>query len=438
MDSGLIPEFTQIKNHCDIHCRPIYGTVSSGNLCFPRKLNRRLGVYHYNYLYIFVNHYLEILLKNIGKILTLLSLPLQVLLLRMVADRPLWVEHFYTGAVYKYLSQGLRFAFGGLSLPLGQLLFYSLIAGVLVWIGGLVKMRLKKKIGRKQFALDFAFGAIAIVSGFYFLFNSMWGLNYYRQPIQEIVKLDTKVFSTTELEAMSARLIELTNQSRSRLTPDNYNPLLYPLSHEQILAQAPEGYRPLAQKYPALLYSQQSVKSVFVPELMSYFGLAGIYFPFTGEANINMDPPPYMLPETVCHEMAHQIGFASEDEANFVSYLACELSPEPAFQYSGNLMAMRYTLNRLYWEDSTTYYRQIQNLSPGVKCDLEVTRNYWNGFENPIEVAGRVINDLFLKSNNQTEGVRSYNRVVELLMGEYRKNGLVYEQSQKQVFVSQK
>ena len=364
-----------------------------------------------------------------------LSLPVQVLLLQMVASRPLGVEQFYTGTVYKYLSLGLRFAFGWFPLPLGQFLFYSLIAGVLVWIGSLVKKLLKKKIGKKQFALDFGFGAMAILAGFYFLFNFMWGLNYYRQPVQEITQLDTKAFTATELEAMSARLIELTNQSRRQLTADTLNQLLYPLSHEQILAKAPQGYGPLAQQYPALLYKQPSVKSVFIPQLMSYFGITGIYFPFTGEANVNMDPPPYLLPETVCHEMAHQIGIASEDEANFVSYLACRQNPEPAFQYSGNLMAMRYSLNRLYFEDSTAYYRQVQTLSPGVICDLEVTRNYWNNFENPIEVVGRAIHDLFLKANNQTEGVRSYSRVVELLMGEYRKNGLVYQPPQKQAVV---
>jgi hypothetical protein len=380
----------------------------------------------------------EILLKKIGKTVVVLSLPLQVLMLSVVSDQQLWVEQFYTGAVYKYLSLGLRFAFGWLPLPLGQFLFYGLITGVLVWISWLIKRLLKKTIGRKQFALDFAFGAIAILSGFYFLFNTMWGLNYYRQPIQKIVHLDTAKFTRSELAAMSARLIELTNQSRRRLTTDTLSPLLFPLNHEQILAKAPQGYVPLAKQYPVLRYEQPSVKSVLVPELMSYVGISGIYFPFTGEANVNMDPPPFLLPETVCHEMAHQIGIASEDEASFVAYLACQRNAEPTFQYSGNLMAMRYTLNRLYWEDSATYNRQLKTLSPGVIRDLEVTRNYWNSFENPLEIASRAIHDLFLKANNQTEGVRSYSRVVELLMGEFRKNGLVYKEGQKEEVVFQK
>ncbi len=363
--------------------------------------------------------------------LVVLSLPLQVLLLKVAAGQPDWVEHFYTGTFFKYLSQSLRFAFGWLAFPVGQFVFYGLIAGVLIWVCRLLQKLLQKKIGKKQFALDFAFGVIAIIAGFYFLFNAMWGLNYYRHPVHKITQLDTSAFSKTELRDMSARLIALSNQSRRQLTADTLSPLHFPLSHKQILDKAPLGFKPLSQKYPALSYVQPSVKSVLVPQLMSYFGIAGIYFPFTGEANVNMDPPPYLLPETVCHEMAHQIGIAPEDEANFVAYLACQLNPEPAFQYSGNLMAMRYTMNRLYWEDSTTYYQHLQTLSPGVICDLEAARTYWNSFDNLIEAAGRVLHHLFLKANNQTEGVRTYSRVVELLMGEYRKNGLVYRGERK-------
>ncbi|KAA9345874.1 DUF3810 domain-containing protein [Adhaeribacter soli] len=360
-----------------------------------------------------------------------------MLLLQLVTKNTEWIEQFYTGSFYKHLSLALRITSGWTPFPLGQFLLYSFIAGILFWIAWLVKKLLKKTIGKRQFALDFGFGTLTIISGFYFLFNFMWGLNYYRRPVHEIVKLDTKDFTRTELAEMSARLIEMANESRRQLTSDSLIHFSYPLSHEQILAKAPLGYDPLAQKYPELLYERPSVKSALAPEIMSYLGIAGIYFPFTGEAYVNMDPPPYLLPETVSHEMAHQIGIASESEANFVAFLACQLHPEPAFRYAGSLLGVRYTLNRLYQEDSSAYYRHREMLSPGVICDLEATRNYWNSFDNPIEIAGRYIHDKFLKANSQTDGVQSYSKVVDLLMGEFRKNGLVYEQPQQRELVLQ-
>jgi len=63
-------------------------------------------------------------------------------------------------------------------------------------------------------------------------------------------------------------------------------------------------------------------------------------FPFTGEANVNISMPHTSIPFTACHEMAHQIGFAREDEANFIAYIACKNHPSPDFQYSGILSAL--------------------------------------------------------------------------------------------------
>jgi len=43
-------------------------------------------------------------------------------------------------------------------------------------------------------------------------------------------------------------------------------------------------------------------------------------FPFTFEANVNVDIPPYQIPSTMLHELSHLRGFMREDEANFISY----------------------------------------------------------------------------------------------------------------------
>jgi len=44
----------------------------------------------------------------------------------------------------------------------------------------------------------------------------------------------------------------------------------------------------------------------------------------------------------VCHELAHQVGIASESEANFMGYLATTNSDNVYFNYSGYLMAVRF------------------------------------------------------------------------------------------------
>lgn len=355
-----------------------------------------------------------------------LSLPVQLLVVQLVATQPQWVERFYALQVYRYISGFLRALFGWVPVPVGQILFYAIILGLVLALSREVIRLLRRQLSLRIFLRHLSFGAVAFLSGFYFLFHVMWGLNYHRRPIHEIVRIDQGDLTGAELEALCVKLIQLTHESRNRVSRDQSKPLHLALSQQQILQQAHSGYEAAARQFPELHYSQPAVKAVWVPELMSAFGIGGIYFPFTGEANVNMDPPAFVLPETVCHEMAHQIGIASEDEANYVAYLTCRLNPHPAFQYSGNLMAMRYAMNRLAVVNPLAFERLRKTFRPGLVQDLEASRRYWESFDNPIEVIGEAIHDLFLKANDQAEGLVSYSRVVELVMGEYRKNGLEY------------
>ncbi|WP_158267587.1 DUF3810 domain-containing protein [Adhaeribacter arboris] len=362
-------------------------------------------------------------LKNI---LIYLSLPVQIVVVQIIAANPLLVEKFYTGLFYKKLSHFLRILFGDFSFPIGQILFYSLVTGLLIAIVKHIRKLILRQISFKEFGRSSLLGVFTFLSIFYFLFTGMWGLNYHRRPIEEIVQIKEEPVSKAELELLCRRLIQLTNASRQQLTQDQKHALRLPITHNQMLAQATAGFQRVAKVFPELAYAHYSVKAVYVPQVMSYFGVSGIYFPFTGEANVNMHPPAYLLPGTICHEMAHQIGFASEDEANFVSYLVCRLNPNPFFEYSGNYMALRYAMNRLRKINPRAYKKMQRYYSAGLKQDLVENRRYWESFQNPIEVFSEWFYDLFLKANDQKDGIKSYSKVVELLMGEFRKNNLNY------------
>ncbi|MDQ3290916.1 MAG: DUF3810 domain-containing protein [Bacteroidota bacterium] len=364
--------------------------------------------------------------KRTRNILIYLSLPLQIILVQVISANPLLVEKFYTGLFYKKLSEFLRILFGNFSFPIGQILFYSLVTGLLIAIVKHIRKLVLRQISLKEFAQTGLLGIFTFLSIFYFLFTGMWGLNYHRRPIQEIVQIEEEHVSKAKLEMLCRRLIQLTNASRNLLTQNQTQPLQVSISQTQMLAQATAGFQSIAKAYPELAYSHYSVKAVYVPQVMSFFGVSGIYFPFTGEANVNMHPPAYLLPGTICHEMAHQIGFASEDEANFVSYLVCRLNPDPVFQYSGNYMALKYAMNRLRKVNPKAYKKLRQYYNAGLKLDLAENRRYWESFQNPIEVFSEWFYDLFLKANDQKDGIKSYSKVIELLMGEYRKNNLNY------------
>jgi hypothetical protein len=180
------------------------------------------------------------------------------------------------------------------------------------------------------------------------------------------------------------------------------------------------GYEQAGAIYPELGGRYGKPKGLLLSAPMSYLGLAGVYFPFTGEANVNMAVPDAMLPSTMSHEMAHQRGFAREDEANYIAYLTCSLNPDPDFQYSGNLLAVVISMNMLNRYDTERYTQLQEKYSKGVREDLKYYSVFLKKHESVVGQISNDVNDLYLKSNQQVDGVYSYNRMVDLLIAESR------------------
>jgi hypothetical protein len=159
---------------------------------------------------------------------------------------------------------------------------------------------------------------------------------------------------------------------------------------------------------------------------MSKLRMTGVYSPFTIEANYNKDIPDYMIPYTICHELAHIRGFIREDEAGFIAYLACRKSPEAEFNYSGAMNALSYALSAYFREAAPEEYAALRGtIHEQALRDFAANREYWKRFSGKISEAANRANDSYLKANAQEGGVESYGRMVDLLLAEYR-IGVVY------------
>ena len=155
---------------------------------------------------------------------------------------------------------------------------------------------------------------------------------------------------------------------------------------------------------------------------MSYGGIAGIYIPYFAEANVNINQPALLIASSAAHETAHYLGVAREDEANFVSYLACTYSLDASVRYSGTMLALINCANQLYASDAELYRRLVSEYySEGMLRDLRDYNAYWDSFEGPMEEAVDNMNDNYLKFNKQENGVKSYGMMVDLLLAYYAK-----------------
>jgi len=205
-------------------------------------------------------------------------------------------------------------------------------------------------------------------------------------------------------------------------------PRRLPYSERELGKEAKKAYEVFSGEYPVFGGRYPVPKHVFFSRLMSWTEISGVFTPWTMEANVNIDISPYSIGSTMCHELAHLRGFMREDEANYISYRVCMASDCVDLQYSGTMLALIHTGNALYRQNGEKYYELYRaHVSAKVSADLAANSEYWDQFEKPVvgdTTVGEIVekvNDTYLKINDQTDGTKSYGRVVDLLLAEYKK-----------------
>lgn len=347
-------------------------------------------------------------------------LPLSILLANLTAFFPGQVEEIYSKSLYPIIGQKLSTISGWFPFSIGELivvsgfLFFSI---TLVWQG--ISL-IQKKQARKERLKNYLLNILAVISVIYFGFVMTWGLNYNRLSFAEIANYEIAPITIEELVLVCEDLITKTNTLREKVEENEHRIMRISQDKGSAFARAILGYEEASVVYSQLGGEYGQPKGVLISKVMSYAGISGIYFPFTGEANVNTLIPDSLLPCTLTHEMAHQRGFAREDEANYIAYLTASLHPHPDFQYSGTFLALRHAMNTLGQYDYEKFLDLRARYGEGVERDLAELRVFWDKHEGLFSRVSTEINDLYLKTNRQEDGVYSYNRMVDLLVAEFR------------------
>ncbi|MCT4687901.1 DUF3810 domain-containing protein [Vallitalea sp.] len=361
-------------------------------------------------------------LKSISKWSLILLLPIGILLTNIAQSSPAFIEKYYSNGIYHYISQFLSNITGIIPISIAELLIIFLIALFIYKLVRIIITLIKTKNKKRYILIDFLRKILIFISVGYFIFVLIWGLNYYRLPFSEIANLNVQDATIQELTGLCESLITEANDLRNQVQEDDNSVMYVPKGYNDIFNRAHKGYDNIADKYKELGGNYGAPKGVVFSQVMSYSGITGIYFPFTAEANVNKDRTHVLLPATACHEIAHQRGFAREDEANYIAYLTCIAHPDLDFQYSGTILALIHSMNKLYQHDTNAYYTLKATFSQGVLRDLQDNNKFWQKYSGPIDKASTKINNTYLKLNKQQDGVQSYGRMVDLLIAEYRLN----------------
>ncbi|VXB99902.1 DUF3810 domain-containing protein [Maribacter litoralis] len=342
-----------------------------------------------------------------------LTLIPQFIIVKWLATRTDLVEKYYSMGIYPIISNFFRLLFGWIPFSVGDLLYFSLSVLALLYI-----VRKRKHIWRNKLKFLENVGMVLAVT--YFTFHIMWGMNYYREPLAHKLQL-TPNKEYKDLLKFTERLIKKTNESQLQITKDSSLAVKIPYSQKEIFNKTIDGYKHLKTIHPFLAYNTPSLKKSLFSTGLTYMGYAGYLNPFTNEAQVNDLLPNFRFPFVAGHEVGHQIGYSAENETNFIGYLVTSNNKDPYFKYAAYAYALGYCLNDVRRTNKDDFERIMLNLNHGVKMNFQEMAIFWNSYENPMEPVFKSIFDTFLKANNQTEGIRSYNAVVLFLVA-YHKN----------------
>ncbi len=352
----------------------------------------------------------------------LLGLPVGLLLTLLARSGGDWVENIYAKGVHAFFENTIGRFVSLFPFSVTEWLIVLAVLGAVTYIVFVIIWLCKSRGAWKHILYRTFINVLCTASLAYFLFVITMGLSYYRTPASEYLDLEVREYSVEELQEVTLWLAERANETRAGLPEDeNGVSVLMDEDFWDTSAEAQACYNKISETYPDIGTVSARNKPMVFSKVMSSTLTLGVYFPYTFESNINVDVSDYTIPVTMCHELAHVEGFMREDEANFLGFLACMQSERPDFQYSGYMSAFTYALNRLADEDYAAAAAVAQIVEDGVIRDDVAESEYWKKYRGTVvsETTGEIY-ETYLESNNQSDGLKSYGKMLDLVIAWYQ------------------
>ncbi|WOC51361.1 hypothetical protein BPO_0714 [Bergeyella porcorum] len=326
----------------------------------------------------------------------------QFVLFFIFSKIPFVIQGFDT--FFEYQKRVHQKLFSRISLPIGDVFYCLLILGILIFL----VIALKKPYRSWAWCR-----CLILLNVFYFVYQIFWGMLYFQKPLSD--SLPTYDASAEEVKHLALKYLERCKTTRTQVKEDengifkiqNIKAIEQEILHQQTLLPPPFNKKRTTEvnNFKASLFSG----------FMSDTGILGYYNPFTSEAQYNPHLPPVHLPFTLAHESTHQLGYAREQEANFIGYLIGIQSDNPELRYSTEYFVLKHLLAILVQEDEDFVKKILNSYSPAMQRDRLHEKEFYQKHQGFWEEFFGMTNHLFLKSNQQ-EGRITYSYFVDLLL----------------------
>jgi hypothetical protein len=323
------------------------------------------------------------------------------------------VEIYYSNQLYPVISTVLRGISSFLPFAIGDFLYLILI---LVAIKSIVFFSSKQRKLKADYA-NFGLKCINYLLFIYISFKLLWGLNYSRPRINEQLQISDEPYQKEQLINLSTFFIKKLNALNRAIDTSQFE-----YDPEELASIATDSYNRLAERQAFFTYKYPSVKPVNNAWLVSKMGIEGYYNPLSGEANINQKLPVFVLPFVTCHEIAHQLGVAKEDEANLVGYIVASNTENAEFKFSAYYNMLRYILLEIRLKYPEDYNHIVAKISTSLMAKFNAEKEFWAKYNGAMSTYMSKTFDQILKLNSQPKGIKSYQDIVLWLVNYHNKD----------------
>ena len=342
-----------------------------------------------------------------------IGLGIIALLIRWLSTNS-FIERWYSRGLF----QGIRWIIDYLLaswIPFSML--YLFIIGLLAWGYWKWKKTAFKNKSWKQLTIAVFARLLAFLGALLFFFLFLWGYNYGRVSIEEQLGLDLEPISVEELREMMVQEAQYLVEWREKI-PEAGDSALTAQYLPNLLEKQLRGdlEKWLAQHdFPTI--GRARVKRIFPKGIFMRFSSSGLYFPYTGEGQVDAGLHVLQWPFVMMHEMGHAYGFGDEGTCNFLAYVGGVDSEDPFIAYAAHLDFYR-TLATNYLRYEPEDYQEFRATLPiGIQSDLNAINDNLRAYPDIMPRVRYAAYDTYLKAQGIKEGMQNYSRVIMLVKG---------------------
>ena len=324
-------------------------------------------------------------------------------------------------ALARYVTSPFKWAVAHLcsltEISVAEMIYLALVAVAVFYVAGVLRAFFTRGSRKGEILYRFVLTVVCAVLTVYAGMCLLWGVNYHTDSFQDRSGIVARQGTKTELRDLTAQFAAELSAAADTVPRDENG--VFSADRRTIIRNAPAVFAEAFDVFPCLRADDVPPKAFVCSRAMTAMDFTGFYFPFTGEANLNMDSPAAFLPSTAIHEMAHQRQIASEQECNFVAIVVSTMSENPLYRYSGWLMGYVHLSNALYRSDREAWQTIRDSLPAEVVVDIHANNAFWAAKHTKFTDVSQKVYDSFIKTNGDPNGVQSYGMVVDLLLAYY-------------------